>query len=116
MLVRPVSTARTSPAIESTIATLVLLDRHWNVAAPVSGGHGRKLALARKESPTCSVADGGLTVGPGRRQSGVACTLFVPSQLHAPMHSPSADRGKQDSHTGLKIGNCATEPEDSPAR
>jgi hypothetical protein len=89
MLVLPVSTARMSPAIESTLATLALLDRHWNVATPASGGHGRKLAFARKESPTCSVADGGLTVAPGSVHSGVVCTVFVPSALHAPIHSPN---------------------------
>jgi hypothetical protein len=50
MLVLPVSTARTSPASESTIATLVLLDRQRNVGTTLYW-HGETLAVPFTESP-----------------------------------------------------------------
>jgi hypothetical protein len=78
----PVFRARTSPATESTTATLVSLDCHPYVnTGPLSCGQTEWLAFARTVSPGCRVAYGGDTVIDGKEQSGSICTVFVPSAL-----------------------------------
>lgn len=59
MLVLPTALARTSPATESTVATLVSLVFHKNVACC---RQGFIWTFARSVSPGCTVAEGGETL------------------------------------------------------
>lgn len=64
----PFARARISPAVGSTIATLVSLDAH-RTAMISAVSHDLVIWCARSVSPGCSVAEGGDTEGPSNEQS-----------------------------------------------
>jgi hypothetical protein len=84
----PMLRARTSPAIESTLAIVVSLDRHRNVAVDGPAGQGVSFATARSVSPRCRVADDGETeTVPLQSIAGVL--VGVLALLHATTTSPA---------------------------
>jgi hypothetical protein len=85
----PMLRARTSPAIESTLAIVVSLDRHRNVAVDGPAGQGVSFATARSVSPRCSVAEGGETETVATMQSIVGALVVVLALLHATTTSPA---------------------------